>query len=117
MGGILSSYKTTVTSQNTTSSIKTTGDESNPSNTVNSIPTLASESATQDVTKLVTETVVPTTTDLKVEAEQSSVETGKEDVVKHYIEPSGTKLEVDPVEVAPSDDVVKKKKRKHKKHH
>jgi hypothetical protein len=49
----------------------------------------------------------------------NEVSTKEPDVVlERYIEPSGTKVEVAPVEVAPSADVVKKhKNKKHKKQH
>lgn len=63
-----------------------------------------------------TKTVEPVTEEKKVESVSNSVpETDNpSEVFERYIEKPGTKVEVAPVEVAPSDDVVKKTKRKNK---
>ncbi len=77
-------------------------------------------SETQAVTETTTvtetqkaETVTETiTTESKVPVEETPIGTGSE-VFERYVEQPGTKVEVVPVEVAPSHDVVKKAK-KHK---
>jgi hypothetical protein len=115
MGGILSSQSTTITVTEVQAT-QTTVEESKPTDTVQTT-TLISETTPQTVTESVPETVAPITTDIKAETEQNSVEPRPEEVLERYVEPTGTKLEVAPVEVAPSADVVKKSKKKNKKHH
>ena len=60
--------------------------------------------------------VVPQETNVIREAEQAvppqTVEEPKKDIFERYVEPLGTKIEVQPAEVAGSDDVVKKTKKK-----
>jgi hypothetical protein len=114
MGGILSSQATTIAVTDVPPK-QTTVDESKPTDTVQATTTLATETTPQSVSQPNTETIV--TTNVKAETEQSSVETKPEEVLERYIEPSGTKVEVAPVEVAPTADVVKKGKKKNKKHH
>ncbi len=116
MGGILSSQATTIAVTEVPPK-QTTVEESKPTDTVQATTTLAAETAPQTVTEPSTETVVPTATTVKTETEQSSVETRPEEVLERYVEPSGTKVEVAPVAVAPAVDVVKKNKKKNKKHH
>jgi hypothetical protein len=116
MGGILSSQATTIAVTEVPPK-QTTVEESNPTDTAQTTTTLAAETMSQTVTEPSTEAVVHTTTDVKAETEQSSVETRPEEVLERYIEPSGTKVEVAPVAVAPAVDVVKKGKKKNKKHH
>jgi hypothetical protein len=60
--------------------------------------------------------VVPQETEVTREAEKvvapQTVEEPKKDIFERYVEPLGTKIEVQPAEVAGSDDVVKKTKKK-----
>ena len=116
MGGILSSQATTIAVTEVPPK-QTTVEESKPTDNTETITTLSAETIPQTVTEPIKEAVVNTTTDVKAETEQSSVETRPEEVLERYIEPSGTKVEVAPVEVAPTADVVKKGKKKNKKHH
>lgn len=107
MGGILSSPSTIITTE--IPPINTKIEESKPTDTVHTTPTLAAETTQQAITEPSNETEI-TTTNVKTE-------TKSEEVLERYVEPTGTKVEVAPVEVAPTADVVKKSKKKHKKHH
>lgn len=115
MGGILSSQTTTIAVTEVPPK-QTTVEESKPTDTVQATTTLVTETTPQIVTQPSTETIV-TTTNVKAETEQNSVEIRPEEVLERYVEPSGTKVEVAPVAVAPAVDVVKKNKKKNKKHH
>ena len=109
MGGVLSSSAAVATTTENNIPVTQTTEEPKPT-------------VTEPVQPTVTETVQPTVaepvnTDVKIEETPASVETRKEEVLERYVEPSGTKVEVAPVEVAPTADVVKKGKKKNKKHH
>lgn len=60
--------------------------------------------------------VVPQETEVTREAEKvvapQAVEEPKKDIFERYVEPLGTKVEVQPAEVTAADDVVKKTKKK-----
>jgi hypothetical protein len=60
--------------------------------------------------------VVSQETEVTREAEQvapqQTVEEPKKDIFERYVEPQGTKIEVQPAEVTAADDVVKKTKKK-----
>ena len=104
MGGLLSSPVTQQTQQTQqtvtveSSEVKTTNAETIPVDTI-----LGETSIVTDIAPI---------TESKPENEE--VKSAPDVVLERYIEPSGTKVEVAPVEVASSADVVKK--HKHKKH-
>ena len=109
MGGVLSSSAAVATTTENNIPVTQTTEEPKPT---------VAEPVQQTVTETVQPTVAePVNTDVKIEETPASVETRKEEVLERYVEPSGTKVEVAPVEVAPTADVVKKGKKKNKKHH
>ena len=109
MGGVLSSSAAVATTTENNIPVTQTTEEPKPT---------VAEPVQQTVTETVQPTVAePVNTDVKIEETPASVETRKEEVLERYVEPSGTKVEVAPVDVAPTADVVKKGKKKNKKHH
>jgi hypothetical protein len=125
MGGVLSSSAAVATTTENNIPVTQTTEEPKPTVAEPVQQTVAEpvqQTVTETVQQTVTETVQPTVaepvnTDVKIEETPASVETRKEEVLERYVEPSGTKVEVAPVEVAPTADVVKKGKKKNKKHH
>jgi hypothetical protein len=117
MGGVLSSYSAATPTTQTTPAQQTTVDEPKPTDTTQTTPTLPVEIIHQTVTEPVNEPIAPITTEVKPEEVSAPKETKLEEVLERYVEPTGTKVEVAPVEVAPAVDVVKKTKKKHKKNH
>ena len=109
MGGVLSS--STVAATNTVTNTETIS-KTNESHIES--PIIDTKTESQIETTPLTESKE---TNVKVETDTKVVEDNPEEVLERYIEPTGTKLEVAPVEVAPSADVVKKNKKKNKKHH
>lgn len=107
MGGVLSSHSATVPAQQTN-----TDESKPPTDTTQTTPTLPVETIHQTVTEPVNEPIVPVATEVL-----TPTETKPEEVLERYVEPTGTKVEVAPVEVAPAADVVRKGKKKNKKHH
>ncbi len=118
MGGVLSSYSAAApTTQTSTPAQQSTVEETKPTETQQTAQTLSAETTPQTVTEPSNESVVPQTTEVKPEEVSAPTETKPETVLERYVEPTGTKVEVAPVEVAPTADVVKKGKKKNKKHH
>lgn len=75
-------------------------------------PTEETKSTNETIVQAPVESVVPTpelVTDKTIKQEPET-----DNPNEHYLEKQGTKVEVAPVEVAPTDDVVKKTKRKNK---
>jgi len=101
MGGYLSTSATSIASTN----VGTAG-------TVAKVE----ESTNQTSIESKSADLVPVDTDLKtvVESPVKAEDKKPEEVLEKYVEPSGTKVEVAPVEVASSADVTKKNKKKNK---
>jgi hypothetical protein len=122
MGSVLSSSVTPAQSNATSKSNEKAQTTSGPiaTETVQSAASVQTDTVIQTTNDMVAEPVITNAT--KEEnptniVESSNEETQSEITVERYVEPTGTKVEVAPVDVATNADVVKKTKRKHKKHH
>jgi hypothetical protein len=117
MGGVISSSAAVATTTENNIPVTQTTEEPKPTVT-ETVQQTVTETVQPTVAEPVQQTVTePVNTDVKIEETPASVETRKEEVLERYVEPSGTKVEVAPVDVAPTADVVKKGKKKNKKHH
>jgi hypothetical protein len=78
--------------------------------------TQSTTNVTEPVQTTEKQVVVPQETEVVREAEKvvvpQTVEEPKKDIFERYVEPLGTKIEVQPAEVTDADDVVKKTKKK-----
>jgi hypothetical protein len=119
MGGVLSSSSVAVSNTETTSKTKESHNESPIINTKSDsqIETAPLTESIESNVKVGTDTKVVETDTKVVETDTKVVEDNSGEIFERYIEPTGTKLEVEPVEVASSVDVVKKNKKKNKKNH
>jgi hypothetical protein len=122
MGSVLSSSVTPAQSNATSKSNEEAQTTSGPvvTETVQSAASVQTNTVIQTTNDMAAEPVAPITA--KEEnptniVESSNEETKPEATLERYVEPTGTKVEVAPVDVATNADVVKKTKRKHKKHH
>jgi hypothetical protein len=112
MGGVLSSSSTVQTTH--VENKDTPVEESKSTDTTQAVATIVEQPTSQTVTSPINDTP---SNDVNSDTVSNSDENKQEGVLEKYVEPSGTKVEVAPVEVAPNADVVKKTKKKNKKHH
>jgi hypothetical protein len=107
MGGVLSSSST----------VQTTPVENKDTPVEESKSTDTTQTVTRIDEQTTSQTVTSPSNDVNSDTVSNSDENKQEEVLEKYVEPSGTKVEVAPVEVAPNADVVKKTKKKNKKYH
>jgi hypothetical protein len=117
-------------SQSKTVATEVSVSEVTPSTVINTTPTVVESRLATPVVKSVVESVVSEETKTEVKEQETvppapnstptetvadAVTTSGSEVFARHIMPIGTKIEVAPVEVTPTTDVVKKNKNKNKK--